>query len=178
MRIAYVINSVEGGGAALPVPAVARVLASQGATVQVFVLTRRDGRSLPAIEAAGLPVQVREGGETDHLDALRWLDRRVSAWGPDLIWTSLTRATLLGQLVGLLHARPGEGEEDQPGPLGAGSGGDRQEEREQDPHGPQRDEPGQLIQAFKSRHCLEPHQPFLTAPYSCRSAAAPRAGAA
>lgn len=106
MRIAYVINSVEGGGAALPVPAVARVLASQGATVQVFVLTRRDGRSLPAIEAAGLAVQVREGGETDHLDALRWLDRRVSAWGPDLIWTSLTRATLLGQLVGLRRRTP------------------------------------------------------------------------
>ena len=106
MRIAYVINSVEGGGAALPVPAVARVLASQGATVQVFALTRRDGRSLPAIEAAGLPVQVREGGETDHLAALRWLDRRVSAWGADVIWTSLTRATLLGQLVGLRRRLP------------------------------------------------------------------------
>ena len=106
MRIAYVINSVEGGGAALPVPAVARVLASQGATVQVFALRRSDGRSLPAIEAAGLPVQVREGAETDHLDALRWLDRRVSAWRPDLIWTSLTRATLLGQLVGLRRRKP------------------------------------------------------------------------
>ena len=106
MRIAYVINSVEGGGAALPVPAVARVLAGQGATVQVFALRRSDGRSLPAIEAAGLPVQVREGAETDHLDALRWLDRRVSAWRPDLIWTSLTRATLLGQLVGLRRRKP------------------------------------------------------------------------
>lgn len=106
MRIAYVINSLEGGGAALPVPAVARVLASQGAIVQVFALTRRDGRSLAAIEAAGLPVQVREGGETDHLQALAWLDRRVSAWGADVIWTSLTRATLLGQLVGLRRRRP------------------------------------------------------------------------
>src|SRR5204862_4870633 len=84
-----------------PVPAVARVLAGQGAAVQVFALTRRDGRALAAIEAAGFAVQVREGGETDHLAALAWLDRRVGAWGPDVIWTSLTRATLLGQLVGL-----------------------------------------------------------------------------
>lgn len=106
MRIAYVINSVEGGGAALPVPAVAGVLAGLGATVQVFALTRRDGRAVAAMQAAGLPVQVREGGERDHLGALAWLDRRVSAWGADLIWTSLTRATLLGQLVGLRRRIP------------------------------------------------------------------------
>ena len=106
MRIAYVINSVEGGGAALPVPAVARVLGDHGASVQVFALTRRDGRAVAAMQAAGLPVQVREGGETDHLAALAWLDRRVSAWRADLIWTSLTRATLLGQLVGLRRRAP------------------------------------------------------------------------
>lgn len=106
MRIAYVINSVEGGGAALPVPAVARVLKAHGAEVQVFALTRRDGRALPAMTAAGLPVQVREGGERDHLAAMAWLDRRVTAWRPDLIWTSLTRATLLGQLLGELRRVP------------------------------------------------------------------------
>ena len=106
MRIAYVINSVEGGGAALPVPAVAQVLREQGAEVQVFALTRRDGRALPAMEAAGLPVQVREGGEKDHLAALAWLDRRISAWRADVVWTSLTRATLLGQLVGLRRGLP------------------------------------------------------------------------
>ncbi len=106
MRIAYVINSVEGGGAASPVPAVAQVLRDQGAEVQVFVLTRRDGRGLAAMEAAGLPVQVREGGETDHLAAVTWLDRRVRAWRADVVWTSLTRATLLGQLVGLRQHLP------------------------------------------------------------------------
>jgi glycosyltransferase involved in cell wall biosynthesis len=106
MRIAYVINSVEGGGAALPVPAIAQVLASHGASVQVFALTRRDGRAVAAMQAAGLPVQVREGGEGDHLAALAWLDRRISAWRADLIWTSLTRATVLGQLVGLRRRLP------------------------------------------------------------------------
>lgn len=100
MRIAYVINSVEGGGAAAPVPAVARVLADHGAEVRILALTGRDRRGLAAMLAAGLEVNVRGGGETDHVAALRWLDRAIAARPPDLIWTSLTRATLLGQIVG------------------------------------------------------------------------------
>lgn len=100
MRIAYVINSVEGGGAALPVPAVSDVLRSGGAEVRIFALTRRDGRAIAAMERAGLTVIVRPGGERDHLAAVRWLDREMAAFAPTHIWTSLTRATLLGQLVG------------------------------------------------------------------------------
>jgi glycosyltransferase involved in cell wall biosynthesis len=106
MRIAYVINSVEGGGAALPAPAVAKVLRDHGAEVDVFALTRRDGRSIQAMTDAGLAVHVRPGGEKDHMAALGWLDRAVSGFGADLIWTSLTRATLLGQLVGQLRGLP------------------------------------------------------------------------
>jgi glycosyltransferase involved in cell wall biosynthesis len=100
MRIAYVINSLEGGGAALPVPAVTGLMRAHGASVEVFALTRRDGRAMPPMEASGLAVQVRDGGEKDHLAALSWLRRRLDAWAPDLIWTSLSRATLLGQIVG------------------------------------------------------------------------------
>lgn len=100
MRIAYVINSVEGGGAALPVPAVTRVLRANGAEVEVFALTRRDGRAAPAMQESGLAVHVRPGAERDHLAAFRWLSREMRDWGPDFIWTSLTRATLLGQIVG------------------------------------------------------------------------------
>lgn len=100
MRIAYVINSLEGGGAALPVPAVTGVLRAHGAEVEVFALTRRDGRALPAMQQSGLSVHVRPGAEKDHLSALRWLSREMREWQPDFIWTSLTRATLLGQIVG------------------------------------------------------------------------------
>jgi glycosyltransferase involved in cell wall biosynthesis len=103
MRVAYVINSLEGGGASAPIPAIAAVLQSNGCEVRVFALTPRDRRGLPAIEKAGIPVVIRDGGTSDHLAALRWLDREMLAWQPDLIWTSLTRATLLGQIVGQLH---------------------------------------------------------------------------
>lgn len=106
MRILYVINSLEGGGAAAPVPAVATFLQSQGCEVCIAALTPRDRRGLPAIERAGLAVTIREGGEKDHFKALRWLDAEAMTWQPDLIWTSLTRATLLGQIVGQRHAIP------------------------------------------------------------------------
>lgn len=100
MRIAYIINSLEGGGAALPVPALLGVMRSHGAAPHVFALTRRDGRALAPIRDAGFPVTLREGGERDHLAAFRWLRAEMRAFRPDLIWTSLSRATLLGQLCG------------------------------------------------------------------------------
>jgi glycosyltransferase involved in cell wall biosynthesis len=106
LRIAYIINSVEGGGAALPVPAIADVLRKAGAEVAIFALTRRDGRAISAMEAAGLDVIVRPGGEKDHWAAYRWLDAEMARWQPTILWTSLTRATLLGQIVGQLRKLP------------------------------------------------------------------------
>lgn len=103
MRIAYVINSLEGGGASAAVPPVALLLRSQGWTVDILALTPRDLRGLPALRKAGLSVTVRDGGERDHVAALRWLDRQILRIQPDLIWTSLTRATLIGQIVGQMH---------------------------------------------------------------------------
>jgi glycosyltransferase involved in cell wall biosynthesis len=106
IRIAYVINSVEGGGAALPVPSIARVLRDHGAAVTILALTRRDGRAIAPMAAAGLDVRVRGGGIDDHVAAFRWLDREIASLRPTHIWTSLTRATLLGQLVGLRRRVP------------------------------------------------------------------------
>ena len=100
IRIAYVINSVEGGGAQSPVPAIARVLRDHGAEVRVFALTRRDGLGLPAIERAGLDPLVRDGGEKDHFAAARWLTNQLRDWGATHLWTSLSRATILGLLIG------------------------------------------------------------------------------
>ncbi|MFS3137505.1 glycosyltransferase [Gluconacetobacter sacchari] len=106
MRIAYIINSVEGGGAAFPVPDITNVLRRAGHEVAIFALQRRDGRALPALQAAGLAVDIHPGAQRGHLGTLRWLDRRMTEWRPDLLWTSLTRATVLGQLVGLIRRIP------------------------------------------------------------------------
>ena len=104
LKIAYIINSMEGGGAALPVPSIIEVMRRAGAEVRVFALVRRDGRAIPALERARVEVVVRDGGEKDHFAALQWLDREIANWRPTHLWTSLSRATLLGQLVGL-HKR-------------------------------------------------------------------------
>lgn len=94
-RIAYVVNSLEGGGAAFPIPRIGAVLAGCGAQVRVFALTLRDGRGLPPIERAGFDPVVRDGGERDHIAAARWLVRETRAWGATHLWTSLSRATLV-----------------------------------------------------------------------------------
>lgn len=97
MRILYLINSVEGGGAELPVPRIARALSHHGANMRVFALTRRDGRALDAFKKAGLPCTVREGGRKDHAAAYRWVGEILRQERPDVLWTSLSRATILGQ---------------------------------------------------------------------------------
>jgi glycosyltransferase involved in cell wall biosynthesis len=106
MKIAYIIDSVLGGGAASPVAAVTRILRDSGFDVEVFALERRDGLSLPAMLADGLNVHVREGGKKDDWAAYRWLSRELKAYQPTLIWTSLTRATKLGLLLGRRRSIP------------------------------------------------------------------------
>ena len=100
MKIAYVTSSLEGSGGPLPIPAVTRVLRNAGAHVEVFALARRDGRALPPMLADGLQVHIREGGDNDHLAAYRWLDREIAAYKPDLLWTSVARASIIGLLLG------------------------------------------------------------------------------
>lgn len=100
LRIAYFINSMEGGGAQSPLPRIVRALENAGSEVRVFALARRNGLAIPRLREEGLEPIVREGGESDHLSALRWMERQATEFRADAIWTSLTRATLLGQVVG------------------------------------------------------------------------------
>jgi glycosyltransferase involved in cell wall biosynthesis len=106
LRIAYIINSVEGGGAALPIPSIADVLRRGGVEIKIFALERRDGRAIPPLQAAGLDVAICPVPKSAHGAALFWLMRSIAEWGPTHLWTSLTRATLLGQLVGLFRRLP------------------------------------------------------------------------
>jgi len=99
MKIAYITSSLEGGGTQLSIPAVTRVLREAGAHVEVFALTRRDGRALPAMLADGLKVHIREGSDRDHLAAIRWLGDELTAYQPTLIWTSVSRASIIGLLL-------------------------------------------------------------------------------
>lgn len=106
MRIAYFINSMEGGGAQSPLPLIVNALEKAGAEVRVFSLTRRNGKAIARLREQGVEPVVREGGESDHLAALGWMKMQAREWRADAIWTSLTRATLLGQIAGALLGTP------------------------------------------------------------------------
>ncbi|HEY3695288.1 glycosyltransferase family 4 protein [Phenylobacterium sp.] len=106
MRIAYIINSLEGGGAAAPVPAVVRVMAASGATVEVFALSRRDGRAIPGFDAADVRWSVSPAGKSQHLRAASWLWGELRRFRPTCLWTSLTQATLIGQAIGRMLGLP------------------------------------------------------------------------
>lgn len=106
MRIAYITSSLEGSGGPLPIPAVVRVLRNAGCYVEVFALTRRDGRALPAMLADGLQVNIREGGDYDHINAYCWLNKKIAAFKPTLLWTSVARASIIGLLLGRKYHIP------------------------------------------------------------------------
>lgn len=106
MRIAYIINSLEGGGAAFPVPAVTSVFRNAGHTVAIFALARKDGLAEAPMRAAGLDVLTCPADLKDHTGAMRWLLTTLRSWNPSHLWTSLTRATLLGQQAGLILGKP------------------------------------------------------------------------
>lgn len=100
MKIAYVINSLEAGGAQFPIPAVFKTLSENGVEVTLYALSRRNGMAIPVLEKAGIEWQSFEGTKKQHIKAAFWLQKKLNADRPDVIWTSLTQATLIGQVLG------------------------------------------------------------------------------
>ena len=99
MRIAHVINSLDGYGAGAPIPAITNIMREAGAEVRLFALSRRDGKMAPVLEAANLSYETSNAGKTNHLQAADWLRQRLRVYRPTLLWTSLTQATVVGQLL-------------------------------------------------------------------------------
>lgn len=98
-RIAYIINSMEGGGAQSPLPAIVNSLERAGANARVFALARRDGKAVEWLEDAGISPVIFGESEKSQLAALRWLAAETAKFEADAFFTSLTRATLLGQII-------------------------------------------------------------------------------
>ena len=98
MRIAYVIHSLDGYGAGFPVPRVTGLMRSEGSDVKLFALVRRNALLVPALEAASLAFEAYDGNIT--LFSYPWLRRRLEAYRPTVIWTSMSQATLLGGIAG------------------------------------------------------------------------------
>lgn len=100
MRIHYVINTLDGGGTALSLVDVITVLQAHGHEVQVSGLRPKDGRGCARLQAAGIPYEMLGSDRTPTPLVAARLWSRLRRQRPDLIWTSVTRATVLGQLAG------------------------------------------------------------------------------
>jgi len=106
MYITYLINGLNGGGAAFPVPDLVRLMESRGHRVKVIALMPQDMKSAARFDAAGLDWTLIGTGPRDFVGCARKLLALLRTEKPDLIWTSLTRATLFGQVAGRLCGIP------------------------------------------------------------------------
>ena len=106
MKVVYLINGLNGGGAAFPMVQVLVLMQELGHEVKVLALLPQDGKAGPRLAQAGIRYEVL-GNHPWALfgPALRLL-RRLRDDRPDLLWTSLTRGTLYGQLAGRLLGIP------------------------------------------------------------------------
>ena len=103
MRISYVINSLDGGGAALPLVDVIGVMREAGHDVSVISLMERDGRARSQLDQVGIPCKVIGGSRRSFFGTTLRFQRLLLADRPDLIWTSLSHAAILGQVLGRLN---------------------------------------------------------------------------
>ncbi|GAC1633810.1 MAG: glycosyltransferase [Nevskia sp.] len=106
MRIHYLLTDLNGAGAALPVPDLVRVMAARGHEVRVLALLPRDRRACARFDAVGIAWTLLGERRQDIPGIARELLRRIDADRPDLIWTSLTRATIYGAIAGRLRGIP------------------------------------------------------------------------
>lgn len=102
MRIVYLINGLNGGGAAFPMIQVIELMRELGHDVSVLALMAQDGKARPKLARARIPCEVIGSGPFDVVAPAVRLIRHVRHDRPDLLWTSLTRGTIYGQLAGRL----------------------------------------------------------------------------
>ena len=106
MRIQYLINGFNGGGAALPIPDLVKLMHECGHAVKVCGLMLQDGKACDRLAAAGIAYEVLGKGKWSIAGSFHALIRSLKKETPDIIWTSLTRATLFGQIAGKMLGIP------------------------------------------------------------------------
>jgi glycosyltransferase involved in cell wall biosynthesis len=106
MKIVYLINGLNGGGAAFPMVQVIGLMRERGHAVRVVAMLPQDGKAAQRLEEAGIPYALIGERRSDLLAPAVRLVRLLRRDRPDLLWTSLTRGTLYGQLAGRLLGLP------------------------------------------------------------------------
>ncbi|MDI2090772.1 glycosyltransferase [Commensalibacter oyaizuii] len=106
MKIYYVISSLEGGGAEFVVPDLAEFFTSLGHSFKVLACLPRDMETAALLEKRNVPYQLLSLNGDHRLKSTYNLLKTVRNDPPDILWTSLSRGALDGQIVGKLCKIP------------------------------------------------------------------------
>ncbi|QDH13510.1 glycosyltransferase [Formicincola oecophyllae] len=102
MKISYLISTFEDGGAEFALPAIVKALEAEGHDVQLVACNRSNGATIPRLDKAGIRWQLLHDARPPFHASVWAFARLMLHKRPDVIWTSLSRATAAGQLVGKL----------------------------------------------------------------------------
>lgn len=102
MKILYLITSLETGGAEFAVVDIVASLEKQGVTVDVVACEPRDMVAAKHLKEAGIPYRVLCSRRRSRHIVLAKLLLHIYKSRPDIIWTSLSWATRIGQQAGKL----------------------------------------------------------------------------
>lgn len=102
MKIHYLVTSLETGGAEFAIPNIVKALEHFGHHIDVTACEPRDMGAAPHLDRAGVPYRLLDKKRRNFFLTLFRLIQLLRQNRPDVIWTSLSRATLLGQLAGKL----------------------------------------------------------------------------
>ncbi|QDH13508.1 glycosyltransferase [Formicincola oecophyllae] len=110
MKITYIISTLKGGGAQSPVPAIIKALEAEGNEVRLVACQPSDGRAMPNLKRAGIVWRLLNQDNVPvpfYFFTTLWnCLKLLSQDRPDVIWTSLSRATAIAQIAGWLLKIP------------------------------------------------------------------------
>ncbi|TPW33718.1 glycosyltransferase [Oecophyllibacter saccharovorans] len=102
MRIHYLVSSLDSGGAEFVIPDLVRFFERHGHEVDLTACEPKDMGTAPRLAEANIPCHLLANPRRFFIPTLHGLLKHLRARRPDVIWTSLTRATALGQIAGRL----------------------------------------------------------------------------
>lgn len=106
MKIHYLVTSLENGGAEFAMPAILQTLRKHNCQIQVTACEPRDMKAAPKLEAANIPYTIMFDGKRNKLTYISSFLKILRNNRPDIIWTSLSAATLVGQIAGKILGIP------------------------------------------------------------------------
>ena len=106
MKIYYIVSSFDGGGAEFVIPDLINLFKKLGHSVELFGCIPRNMETVDLLKKSNISYRLLSGNNEYRYKSTFHFNQIVKRSPPDVIWTSLTRATVDGQLVGLWNRIP------------------------------------------------------------------------